>query len=33
MDFYHGTVDGVLLVVESVKGSYKENLLPKVGLL
>jgi hypothetical protein len=32
MDFYNGTIDGALVVVRLAKGSYKENLLPKVGL-
>jgi hypothetical protein len=31
MNFYNGTIDGALVVVGSTKGSYKENLLPKVG--
>jgi hypothetical protein len=32
LDFYNGTIDGALVVVGSAKGSYKENLLPKIGL-
>jgi hypothetical protein len=32
MEFYNGTIDGALVVVKLIKGSYKENLLPKVGL-
>jgi hypothetical protein len=31
MDFYDGTMNCALLVFRSAKGSYKENLLSKVG--